>query len=78
MDFGPSWEAYCARDSLGMEWTPDHTARRWVTKKYQVLSNREFDYWQIYVNRARLVSPQVLPDGALEAVVHERPLHRTG
>ncbi len=34
--------------------------------KYQVLSNREFDYWQIYVNRPDSITPQVLPDGNIE------------
>ena len=49
-----------------MQWTREYGTPMGDERKYQVLSNREFDYWQIYVNRPDSVVAQVLPNGALE------------
>jgi hypothetical protein len=49
LDFGPSWEDYCARDSMGMAWTQILGTPVGDEHKYQVLSNAEFDFWQTSV-----------------------------
>ncbi len=65
LDFGPAWEAYCARDSNGMGWTSLYGTPVGDEHKYQVLSNSEFDYDQIMVNRPTEIPPQhvTLPNG---------------
>jgi len=59
LDYGPSWEAYCVRDSMGMQWTRLYGTPMGDERKYQVLSNAEFDFWQIMVDRMDQVAPQV-------------------
>jgi hypothetical protein len=46
LDWGPSWEAYSARDSLGMNWTQTYGTPVGDEHKYQVMRNCEFDFWQ--------------------------------
>jgi hypothetical protein len=58
LDYGPSWEDYCSRDSMGMGWTQLYGTPMGDEHKYQVLSNGEFDFWQIMVDRMDQVSPQ--------------------
>lgn len=60
LDFGPAWEDYCRRDSMGMGWTRFYGTPMGDERKYQVLSNGEFDYWQIMVDRLSEVPPQVV------------------
>jgi hypothetical protein len=63
LDFGPCWERYA--DSTATSWmgilgTPEGDAH-----KYQVLSDREFDYDQVYVDQPDYISahPQVINPG---------------
>ena len=66
LDYGPSWEAYCERDSLGLGWTRLYGTPVGDEHKYQVLSNREFDFDQVFVNRIAEVPPQVIPASPLD------------
>ncbi len=50
LDYGPTWEAYCQRDSMGGGWTCDFGTPMGDERKYHVLSNEEFDFDQIYVD----------------------------
>jgi hypothetical protein len=67
LDFGPAWEAYCSRDSNGLGWTSLYGTPVGDEHKYQVLSNSEFDYDQIMVDRPTEVQPQqvTLPNGQI-------------
>ncbi len=66
LDFGPAWQAYGARDSLGMGWTAEYGTPVGDQHKYDLLCNREVDYDQWMVNRLDEVPPQHLtqPDGS--------------
>jgi hypothetical protein len=48
LDYGPSWEAYCSRDSLDMGWTLNYGTPVGDRHKYQLMLNREFDYPYVY------------------------------
>ena len=61
LDFGPAWEAYCARDSLGLGWTATIGTPVGDEHKYQIMSNGEFDYDQVMVDRPNEVTPQIVP-----------------
>jgi len=54
LDFGPCWEAYA--DSAGYEWMELYGTQEGDQRKYQVLSNREFDYDQVYVDEPGWIS----------------------
>jgi hypothetical protein len=58
LDYGPSWEDYCARDSMGLGWTELYGTPMGDEHKYQILSNGEFDFWQIMVDKMDQVLPQ--------------------
>jgi hypothetical protein len=58
LDYGPSWEDYCRRDSMGMGWTRLFGTPMGDEHKYQILSNGEFDFWQIMVDKMSQVAPQ--------------------
>jgi hypothetical protein len=58
LDYGPSWEDYCARDSMGMGWTKFYGTPMGDERKYEVLSNSEFDFWQIMVDKMAQVPAQ--------------------
>ena len=47
LDFGPAWED----DNAPAHWTDTYGTPMGDTRKYFVLSNREFDYDQVYVNK---------------------------
>ncbi len=49
LDYGPAWEAYANRDSMGMNWTADYGTPEGDAHKYQLMSNGEFDFWQTSV-----------------------------
>ena len=48
LDFGPCWQSYT--DSAGFEWMLTYGTPMGDARKYQVMSNREFDYDQVYVD----------------------------
>ncbi|MBU1984032.1 hypothetical protein KJ815_06450, partial [bacterium] len=48
LDYGPSWEAYADRDSLGMGWTRLYGTPMGDLRKYQIMSNGEHDFDQVY------------------------------
>jgi hypothetical protein len=48
LDFGPCWHDYA--DSAGYEWMGTIGTPMGDARKYQVMSNREFDYDQVYVD----------------------------
>jgi len=48
LDFGPCWDTYS--DSAGYEWMVEYGTPMGDARKYQVMSNREFDYDQVYVD----------------------------
>ena len=50
LDYGPAWEAYADRDSLGMGWTAELGTPEGDAHKYQLMSNGEFDFWQTSVD----------------------------
>ncbi len=50
LDYGPAWEAYADRDSLGMGWTGTYGIPEGDAHKYQLMSNKEFDFWQTSVD----------------------------
>ena len=58
LDYGPSWADYCSRDSAGMGWTRLFGTPMGDEHKYQILSNGEFDFWQIMVDKMSQVAPQ--------------------
>lgn len=64
LDYGPSWQDYCQNDSAGMGWTELFGTPMGDERKYQVLSNGEFDFWQIMVDRMDQVAPQRIPNPA--------------
>jgi hypothetical protein len=70
LDFGPAWRAYADRDSLGMGWTRIFGTPVGDLHKYQVMSNREFDYDQLDVCNVQAVpcQPIVKPDGTQECM----------
>jgi hypothetical protein len=47
-DYGPSWAAYADRDSLGMGWTQLYGTPMGDLRKYQLMSNGEWDFDQVY------------------------------
>jgi hypothetical protein len=49
VDFGPSWQLYCDSPEYDMQWTCDWGTPEGDERKYQVMSNHEFDYDQIRV-----------------------------
>lgn len=57
-DYGPSWQDYCSDDSMGMGWTRLYGTPMGDEHKYEILSNGEFDFWQIMVDKMSQVSPQ--------------------
>jgi hypothetical protein len=69
LDYGPSWEDYCLRDSMGMGWTQLYGTPMGDEHKYQVLSNGEFDFWQIMVNRMDQVAPQPIYQGVTDTII---------
>lgn len=64
LDYGPSWEDYCARDSAGLGWTEILGTPMGDEHKYQILSNGEFDFWQIMVDDIDQVAPQRVINGS--------------
>jgi hypothetical protein len=60
LDFGPAWED----DDAPGSWTSDYGTPMGDTRKYFVLSNSEFDYDQVYVNKPDYIRnhPQVIRD----------------
>ncbi len=48
LDYGPSWEVYCSRDSLGMGWTGLYGTPVGDQHKYDLMRNREIDYPYVY------------------------------
>jgi hypothetical protein len=50
LDYGPAWEAYANRDSLGLGWTAELGTPEGDAHKYQLMGNREFDFWQTSVD----------------------------
>lgn len=50
LDYGPAWEAYAERDSMGMGWTFAGGYPEGDAHKYQLMSNGEFDLWQTSVD----------------------------
>ncbi len=50
LDYGPAWQAYADRDSLGMGWTAVYGTPLGDQSKYQLMSNGEFDFWQTSVD----------------------------
>ncbi len=48
LDYGPAWEAYCERDSLGMGWTSLYGTPVGDEHKYDLMRNREIDYPYVY------------------------------
>jgi len=60
LDFGPAWFAYA--DSAGWEWTTLYGTPEGDQHKYQALSNREFDYDQVWVDDPDYISshPQLV------------------
>ena len=50
LDYGPAWEAYANRDSMGMGWTADLGTPEGDAHKYQLMGNCEFDFWQTSVD----------------------------
>lgn len=48
LDYGPSWEAYADRDSMGMGWTRFYGSPMGDDRKYQLMSNGEHDFDQVY------------------------------
>ena len=69
LDYGPTWEDYCSRDSMGMGWTQTFGTPMGDEHKYQVLSNGEFDFWQIMVNRMDQVAPQPIYRGITDSII---------
>lgn len=63
LDYGPAWEAYADRDSLGMGWTATWGTPEGDAHKYQLMSNGEFDFWQTSVDE--LSAGVVLADSEL-------------
>jgi len=49
LDYGPAWEAYADRDSLGMGWTRDYGTPIGDLHKYQLMSNGEHDLDQVRI-----------------------------
>jgi hypothetical protein len=48
LDFGPAWSDYADRDSLGMGWTQRYGTPMGDAHKYQLMSNGEWDFDQVY------------------------------
>ncbi len=44
LDYGPSWEAYCDRDSLDLGWTRLYGTPVGDEHKYDLMRNKEIDY----------------------------------
>lgn len=63
-DFGPAWADYATNDSLNMGWTADYGTPVGDVHKYQMMSNGEIDYDQIYVNDPAFIAahPQYYTD----------------
>jgi len=61
--YGPAWEAYADRDSLGMNWTATDGYPAGDAQKYQLMSNGEFDLWQTSIDE--LAAGIVLVDSEL-------------
>ncbi|MBK8129723.1 MAG: hypothetical protein IPK53_12765 [bacterium] len=53
LDYGPTWEAYANRDSMGMSWTATYGTPVGDAHKYQLMGNCEFDFWQTSVDELR-------------------------
>jgi hypothetical protein len=68
LDYGPSWRDYCQDDSLGMGWTRLYGTPMGDEHKYQILSNGEFDFWQIMVDRMDQVAPQYVHTSPTDSV----------
>jgi len=64
LDYGPAWEAYAEHDSLGMGWTRDYGTPMGDLHKYQIMSNGEHDFDQLYVDDPNWIRdhPQMLND----------------
>jgi hypothetical protein len=69
LDYGPSWQDYCVDDSMGMGWTQLYGTPMGDEHKYQVLSNGEFDFWQIMVNSMDRVAPQPIYQGITDSII---------
>ncbi len=65
IDFGPCWQMYCDSADYGMQWACEYGTQEGDARKYQVMSNREFDYDQIRVCDPVWIAnnPQEMPDG---------------
>lgn len=61
LDYGPSWEAYASRDSANMGWTREYGTPMGDERKYQVLSNGEFDFDQVYVDDEEFIRAHPQP-----------------
>ncbi len=72
LDFGPGWQSYA--DSSGYGWTVIYGTPLGDVRKYQVMSNREFDYDQVYVDQPDYIDShpqQFLDDDG--NVIEEQP-----
>lgn len=62
LDYGPSWQSHCAGSDTTMRWTKLYGTPVGDEQKYQVLSDGEFDFDQVMVDRVTEVPPQVVTD----------------
>jgi hypothetical protein len=72
LDYGPTWARYCDDEHSPLYWTKLFGTPMGDEHKYQILSNGEFDFWQVMVDQMATVNehPQIIdnPDDPTDTV----------